>query len=48
MQIDLFFKKNSIIYFWLCWVFNAACKLSLVVVCRLLTAAASLIAEHGF
>ena len=42
------------IYFWLCWVFVAACGLSLVaarggysvVVHRLLTAVASLVAEH--
>ena len=41
--------------FWLCWVFVATCGLSLVVasggyslvsVCRLLTAVASLAAEH--
>ena len=44
------------IYFWLCWVFVAARGLSLVggergllfiVVCRLLIAVASLVAEHG-
>ena len=46
--------KFFIIYFWLCWVFVAACGLSLVVangscslvVCVLLTAVASLGAEH--
>ena len=52
-----FFKKiiYILIYFWLCWVFAAAYGLSLValsrgyslVVCGLLTAAASLVAEHG-
>ena len=57
-MLFLFLKKNIyifIIYFWLCWVFAAACGLSLValsrgyslVVCGLLTAAASLVAEHG-
>ena len=44
------------IYFWLCWVFVAGCRLSLVAVSRgyslvgkhrLLTAVASLVAEHG-
>ena len=43
------------IYFWLCWVFVAACGLSLgavsggysVDVCGLLIAVASLLAEHG-
>ena len=42
-------------YFWLCWVFAAACRLSLIVTSRvyspaavhwLLTAVAALIAEH--
>ena len=43
------------IYFWLCWVFVAACGLSLVVAsrdysllwCQLLIAVASLVVEHG-
>ena len=40
-----FFKKCF--YFWLCWVFvAAACRLSLIVVCGLLTEVASLVAEH--
>ena len=41
-------------YFWLCWVFIAACGLfyscrvgATLVVCRLLTAVASLVVEHG-
>ena len=47
---------HSFIYFWLCWIFVAACGLSLVVVsggllfvvmCRLLIAVASLVSEHG-
>ena len=33
--------------FWLCWVFVAARRLSLVEVSRLLIAVASLVAEHG-
>ena len=46
---------NGLIYFWLRWVFVAACRLSLVeasrdcslvVVHRLLIAVASLLAEH--
>ena len=45
------------IYFWLLWVFTAACELSLVVAIRgysqeamqgLLIAVASLVAEHRF
>ena len=32
--------------FWLCWVFVAACGLSLVAVSSLLIAVASLVAEH--
>ena len=45
-----------LIYFWLCWVFVAACWLSLVAVsggyslvavCRLLVVGASLLVEHG-
>ena len=48
--------RNNFIYFWLCWVIIAAWAFSLVVasggypivvVCRLLIAVASLIAEHG-
>ena len=47
---------GNFIYFWLCWVFIAAHRLSLVVmskdcslvaVCRLLITVASLVAEHG-
>ena len=34
------------IYFWPCWGFVAACRRSPAVVCRLLTAVASLVAEH--
>ena len=30
-SFSLLFKKNKFIYFWLCWVFVAACGLSLVV-----------------
>ena len=33
--------------FWLCWVFIAARGLSLVVLCRLLIAVASLVVDHG-
>ena len=48
--------KTLFLYFWLSWVFTAACELSPVVasggysltaMCRLLTAAAPLVAEHG-
>ena len=35
------------IYFWLLWVFIAACRLSLVAVRGLLIAVAFLVAEHG-
>ena len=44
------------IYFWLCWILVAVCRLSLIVVSRgysliavlgLLIAVASLISEHG-
>ena len=54
--LSLFLKLiNLFIYFWLRWVFVAACRLSpvvasggySVVVCGLLTALASLAAEHG-
>ena len=52
---SIIFKKNNFIYFWLRWVFVAArgfslvaaSGLSLVAVCGLLTAVASLVAEHG-
>ena len=40
----LFFQ---IIYFWLCWVFIAVCKLSLVVGLGILILGASLVVEHG-
>ena len=47
------FKIHSFICFWLCWVFVAAWRLSLVVasrgsslVCGLLIAVASLVVEH--
>ena len=54
-SFDLFF---NLFYFWLCWVFTAALGLSLVAaiwdggysefaVHKLLTAGASLVAEHG-
>ena len=42
----LFFFFNKVIYFQLCWVFVAAHRFSLVVVCGLLVAVASLVAEH--
>ena len=54
-RINLWFSK-IFIYFWLCWVFVAAHELplvavsgsySLVVVCGLLIAVASLVAKHG-
>ena len=35
-------------FFWLCWVFTATCRLSLIVVLSLLVVVASLLAEHGF
>ena len=41
------FKKKLFIYFWLCWVFVAACGLSLVVVRGLLIEVTSLVVEHG-
>ena len=46
-----FFKKTFLFiyaYLWLCWVFTALCRLSLVVMCRLLISGASLVAEHRF
>lgn len=39
----IFFFNNFYIYFWLCWVFVAACRLSLVVASRGL----NLIVVHG-
>ena len=36
------------IYFWLCWVFVAACRLSQIAVQGLLIAVAFLVSEHGF
>ena len=45
-HVSFFLKKICIcIYFCLLWVFAAVSGLSLVVVCRLLTAVASLVAE---
>ena len=53
--LGCFFVKYNFVY-WLCWVFAAACGLSLVavngvysltVVCRLLIAVPSLVVEHG-
>ena len=41
IQIGFFF------FFWLHWVFVAACGLSLVAASGLLTAVTSLVAEHG-
>ena len=52
----LFILKILFIYFWLCWVFIAACGLSsswgeqgllFVAVRRFLIAVASLVSEHG-
>ena len=40
--------SGSFFLFWLCWVFDVACRLPLAVVCRLLIAVASLVAEYGF
>ena len=34
ITVSLFFLKNKFIYFWLRWVFVAACGLSLVAVSR--------------
>ena len=42
----IFFFLKLLFIFWLCWVFVAACRLSLVAVCGLLIAAASLVVEH--
>ena len=54
LSLNTFFKKiNLFIYFWLCWVFVAAfssCSeqgLPFIAVHGLLTAVASLVAEHG-
>ena len=53
---NVFFLIYKFIYFWLCWVFAAACGLFsscgewgplFVAVCGLLIAVASLVAEHG-
>ena len=44
----LLFKILCIIWFWLHWVFVAACRHSLAVMSGLLAAVASLIAEHRF
>ena len=41
------FSLCLFIYSCLCWVFIAACRLSLIMVHGLLIAAASLVAEHG-
>ena len=46
----LSYEPRSLLLFvclWLYWVFGAACGLSLVVMCRLLTAMTSLVAECG-
>ena len=49
-------RRGFIYFFWLCWVFIAACGLFsscgkrgllFVMVCGLLIAVASLVAEHG-
>ena len=55
IQLEYFNKEKlpishslKTIYFWLCWVFVAACGLSLVVVRGLLTVVASLVVEQGF
>ena len=54
--MQIFFKKNKFIYFWLHLVFTAACGLFsscgergllFVAVRRLLIVVASLVAEHG-
>ena len=49
MFIALFFStfKKELFYFWLCWVFNAARKLSLVVAGNLFIVVASVVTEHG-
>ena len=47
MQLFVFFFFLSFTYFWLHWDFIAALGLSHVVVCRLLIAVASLVAEQG-
>ena len=43
----LFYFLNTFIYFWLRWVLVAVRGLSLVTVCGLLIAVASLVVEHG-
>ena len=40
------FFLNFTLYFWLRWVFIAARRLSLVAVCQLLIAVASLVVDH--
>ena len=44
--LSFFFNLFNLFYFWLRWVFVAACGLFLVAVHRLLIVVASLIAEH--
>ena len=44
--VFFFFKFHLFIYFGLCWVFVAACRLSLVAK-RSFILVASLVAEHG-
>ena len=53
---NFFFFKDFFIYFWLCWVLVAACRLSVVVVSGgyclavvygLLIVVTSLLEEHG-
>ena len=55
ISLSALFFKILCVYFWLCWVFVAACGLSLmaasrdhslVVMCGLLIVVASLVAEH--
>ena len=43
----ILFFSDKFIYFWLLWVFIAACGLSLVAARRLLIEVASLVAEHA-
>ena len=45
-QSEVFLFSYLFTYFWQCWVFDAVRGLSLVVVLRLLTVVASLVAEH--
>ena len=46
-RISPYFLKFLSIIFWQCWIFIAACGLSLVVVRGFLNTMAFLIAEHG-